>query len=176
MFLDVLKTDQLIGMVQPRTDNPVSDIYQIGCAGRIRQYRERKDGRLNIMLSGICRYRILEELPPKSGYRRVLADWSDFKLDYETEEVDARAIDRFKNKLRDYFYRHNMQVDWKTLDQRQIEEVVNNLVLVLNFSVNSKQRLLEAPTVLDRMELFSQLLAEKPAPILGSEHNGNRVN
>ena len=83
MFLDVLKTDQLIGMVQPQENNADSDIYHIGCAGRIRQYRERKDGKLNIMLTGICRYKIIKELPVKNGYRRAMVDWSDFKQDYE---------------------------------------------------------------------------------------------
>ncbi|MDX2476416.1 MAG: LON peptidase substrate-binding domain-containing protein [Gammaproteobacteria bacterium] len=176
MFLDVLKTDQLIGMVQPQENNPDSDIYHIGCAGRIRQYRERKDGKLNIMLTGICRYKIIEELPMKNGYRRVMADWSDFKQDYETEEVAIQKIDFFKASLRNYFDRHTMQVDWKVLDELPIEQVVNNLVLILNLSVPGKQRLLEAPTVADRLELFSQLLEEIPAPIAGVKHEGSRVN
>lgn len=176
MFLDVLKTDQLIGMVQPQDNNPDSDIYNIGCAGRIRQYRERTDGKLNIMLTGICRYKIIKELPMKNGYRRVMADWSDFKQDYETEEVATQKIDLFKASLRNYFDRHTMQVDWNALDKLPIEQVVNNLVLILNFSNHSKQLLLESPTVVDRLELFSELLEEKPAPILGSQHQGNLVN
>ena len=176
MFLDVLKTDQLIGMVQPQESNADSDIYHIGCAGRIRQYRERKDGKLNIMLTGICRYKIIKELPVKNGYRRAMVDWSDFKQDYEAEEVAAEKIDFFKASLRHYFDRHRMQVDWKVLDKLPIEQVVNNLVLILNLSVPGKQRLLEAATVADRLELFSQLLEEIPAPIVGTQHEGNRVN
>jgi Lon protease-like protein len=175
MFLDVLKTDQLIGMVQPQDNNPHNDIYQTGCAGRIRQYRERTDGKLNIMLTGICRYKIIKELPMKNGYRRVMADWSDFEQDYQTEEVPAQKIDHFKASLRNYFDRHMMQVDWKVLDELPIEQVVNNLVLILNLSIDSKQRLLESPTVVDRLQLFSQLLEEIPAPITGSKQ-GNLVN
>jgi uncharacterized protein len=175
MFLDVLKTDQLIGMVQPQDNNPDNDIYQTGCAGRIRQYRERTDGKLNIMLTGICRYKIIKELPMKNGYRRVMADWSDFEQDYQTEEVAAQKIDHFKASLRNYFDRHMMQVDWKVLDELPIEQVVNNLVLILNLSIDSKQRLLESPTVVDRLQLFSQLLEEIPAPITGSKQ-GNLVN
>jgi len=53
LFLCALKTDQLIGMVQPEHNDQEGFIYQIGCAGRIRQYRERKDSKLNIMLTGI---------------------------------------------------------------------------------------------------------------------------
>jgi Lon protease-like protein len=68
-----------------------------------------------------------------------------------------------------------MQVDWKVLDELPIEQVVNNLVLILNLSIDSKQRLLESPTVVDRLQLFSQLLEEIPAPITGSKQ-GNLVN
>ena len=176
MFLDVLKTDQLIGLVQPQANNPASNIYNTGCAGRIRQYRERKDGKLNIMLTGICRYKIIEELPVKKGYRRARVDWSEFKQDYEMEEVAPESIDFFKESLRNYFDRHRMQVDWNVLDKLPIEQVVNNLVLVLNLSIPAKQRLLEAATVADRLALFSVLLEEIPAPILGAQNEGSLVN
>ena len=69
-----------------------------------------------------------------------------------------------------------MQVDWKVLDKLQIEEVVNNLVLILNLSVASKQQLLEAPTLLYRLALFSELLGVKQAPIVGSQPPARRVN
>jgi Lon protease-like protein len=176
MFLDALKTDQLIGLVQPQAGTPKSDIYQTGCAGRIRQYRERKDGRLNIMLTGICRYRIVEELPSQAGYRRARVDWSDFINDYETEDVDTQTVTVFKTQLRDYFDKHNMQVDWNVLDNRPIEEVVNNLVLVINLDIDSKQRLLESLTVSDRLQLFTRLLGEQPDPIVASPPESKRVN
>ena len=176
LFLDVLKTDQLIGMVQPRGSNHEKSIYQTGCAGRIRQYRERSDGKLNIMMEGICRYSIVEELPRKNGYRIARVDWSDFRNDYETEFVDPLKINKFKDTLRNYFDRHSMQVDWKVLDKLHIEEVVNNLVLIINLDIESKQRLLESPTVIQRLALFSQLLEEMPDPILASAPEGKRVN
>lgn len=176
MFLSALKTDQLIGMIQPNEHGTDQDIYPIGCAGRVRQYRERKDGNINIMLTGVCRYKIVKELPMKEGYRRVVADWSDFQHDYETDDVEPHKIDIFKTKLQNYFDRHRMQVDWEALNKAHIEEVVNNLVLVLNLSVKSKQLLLEAPNVENRMELFIKLLEEKQAPIWTGEQKATRFN
>ena len=180
LFFDALKSDQLVGMIQPigngNGNGPGSDIYQTGCAGRIRQYRERKDGRINVMLTGVCRYRVVEELPSKDGYRRIIADWSDFKQDYETPDVADEKINLFMTKLRDYFERHKMQIDWDALNKLHIEDVVNNLVLVLNFSVSDKQSLLESPTIEDRMELFSDLMQAKSTPIWGGEHATKRVN
>lgn len=168
LFLNALKTDQLIGMVQPQRNNPERNIYQTGCAGRIRQYRERKDGRLNIMLTGICRYKIVEEIPQKDGYTLAKVDWSDFENDYQTEDIESTIIDGFKKTLRNYFDRHNMQVDWKVLENAPIEQVVNNLILVINLDIDSKQQLLESPTVRQRMDLFSTLLENKSDPILAS--------
>ena len=176
LFLRALKTDQLIGMVQPRRDNQVGGIYQIGCAGRIRQYRERKDGRLNIMLTGLCRYKIIEELPQKEGYTIARADWSDFENDYEEESIDLLIVESFKKTLRNYFDRHNMQVDWKVLDKLPIEEVANNLVLVMNLDIDSKQQLLESRTVAQRLGLFSELLENKADPIVAPPPQSNQVN
>jgi Lon protease-like protein len=176
LFLGALKTDQLIGMVQPQRNNPERSIYQIGCAGRIRQYRERKDGRLNIMLTGVCRYKIVEEVRQKHGYTIARVDWSDFDNDYETEDVESKIIEGFKENLRNYFKRHNMQVDWKVLDKLPIEHVVNNLILVINLDIHSKQRLLESPTVTQRLGLFSKLLENKADPILASAPKSKPVN
>lgn len=176
MFLDALKTDQLIGMVQPRDSDPDGSIYQTGCAGRIRQYRERKDGRLNVMLTGVCRYRIVEELPRRNGYRMARVDWRDFEKDYETEDVDARIIGNYKNTLLNYFDRHSMKVDWDVLDKLPVEQVVNNLVLIMNLSIDNKQKLLESATVARRLQLFAELLEDKADPIVASAPEGKLVN
>jgi len=176
LFLGALKTDQLIGLVQPRRDNPEQNSYQIGCAGRIRQYRERKDGRLNVMLTGVCRYKIVDAVRHADGYTIATVDWSDFENDYDTEDVESKIVDVFKATLRNYFDRHNMQVDWEVLDKLPIEQVVNNLVLVVNFDTDSKQRLLESPTVSQRLQLFSELLKNKADPILAPSPTSKLAN
>ncbi|MEW8346982.1 MAG: LON peptidase substrate-binding domain-containing protein [Candidatus Thiodiazotropha taylori] len=172
LFFKALRSDQLIGIVQPNKQADLK-IYQIGCAGRIRQYRERKDGRLNVMLTGVCRFRIIDE--PHQNYSGEMArvNWRDFANDYLNEEVEKSLADQFKQQLRLYFDRHNMQVDWKVLSENPIEQVVNNLVLVVNLDVNSKQLLLESPTVTERLKVFTQLLEEKEDPtVITPQHSG----
>src|SRR5215472_17376962 len=76
MTRDALAGDRLIGMVQPSDPN-VSlagnpPVYPAGCAGRITSFSEADDGRYLITLTGLCRFRICEELPLHSGYRRVI--------------------------------------------------------------------------------------------------------
>src|ERR1700728_2101447 len=79
----------LIGMVQPSDphqrmarDPPV---YPTGCAGRITSFSETDDGRFLITLTGLCRFRIREELPPVNGYRRVVPQWDEFARDLRGE-------------------------------------------------------------------------------------------
>lgn len=176
LFLRALRTDQLIGMVQPRRNNPERANYPTGCAGRIRQYRERKDGRLNIMLTGVCRYRIVEEVRQSDGYTIATVDWREFENDYETEDVEPTVIEDFKVNLRGYFDRHNMQVDWAVLNKLPIEQVVNNLVLVINLDIESKQQLLESPTVTERLGLFARLLERRVDPIVAPMPESGLVN
>jgi Lon protease-like protein len=163
-------------MVQPRYDHSAVNCYATGCAGRIRQYRERKDGRLNIMLTGLCRYRILEKEQQPDGYPVASVDWRGFENDFESERVDAVLIEKFKHNLRHYFERFEMQVDWEVLEKLPIEQVVNNLVLIVNLDRDSKQRLLEASTVAERLGLFSALLQGKQAPIRAASPQRGYVN
>jgi Lon protease-like protein len=180
LFIEALRTDQMIGLVQPKKDagsgSRSGQHYLTGCAGRLRQYRERKDGRINVMLTGVCRFTITEESRHEKGYTLAKVDWSNFANDYDTEVVDPILYDDFKANLRSYFKRHNMGVDWKVLEEQAIEKVTNNLVLVVNLDTGSKQKLLEAPTVSQRIALFSQLLQEKDNPILAPEPERRVVN
>src|SRR6202050_1803467 len=90
MTRDAMAGERLIGMVQP-SDPPIRDlnpaVYPTGCAGRITGFSETEDGRLLITLTGISRFRIKEELPLLSGYRRVVAEWDDFADDRSSEEA-----------------------------------------------------------------------------------------
>src|SRR5512135_1261304 len=92
MVADALDGDQLIGMVQPltpRQDNWVAsaqqpenpEIYAIGCLGRIEECEPQDDGRYLLVLRGVARFRVRQELPLKRGYRRVVADYSEFRRD-----------------------------------------------------------------------------------------------
>ena len=82
MTRDALAGERLIGMVQPSDpQQPASGnppVYPTGCAGRITWFTETEDGRYLITLTGLSRFRIREELPLVSGYRRIVPDWGDF--------------------------------------------------------------------------------------------------
>jgi Lon protease-like protein len=87
MVSDALSTHRMIGMVQPDPDaRSEHELCRTGCAGRITQYRETSDGRIEMVLSGVCRYDLGEELPTTRGYRLIVPDWSRFSDDYADQE------------------------------------------------------------------------------------------
>src|SRR5215469_9687809 len=66
MIDDAMKSQRIIGMIQPEDktsnrDTPV--LLPVGCAGRITQLAESGDGRYLLTLTGIARFRIVEEIP-----------------------------------------------------------------------------------------------------------------
>ncbi len=165
LFFDAIRSHQLIGLRQPKKETHDNSGYDIGCAGRIRQYRERSDGRLNVMLTGVCRFKIISEEVQKGGYIKANVDWSTYKNDYENETVEQTIIDDFIKELKSYFDRNRMQVDWSVLDKQPIEKLINNLVLVVDLNVEDKQNLLEANTLTARTLLFTDILLNNVAPL-----------
>ena len=63
-YLDLVKDaynkDKFMGMVQPKKEG--KSVYQIGCLGKINNYQMSKDGRILINLTGVSRFKILEEI------------------------------------------------------------------------------------------------------------------
>ena len=159
MLQDAMETHHLIGMVQPRDDNTKPELFQVGCAGRIAHYAETRDGRLEIALTGLCRFRVMEELSTTRGYRLIKPDWSTFAADYD-EPVEPEAQDKsgFNSALQAYLNRKEMQADWNMLKKLSTEELTNSLVSVLPLSVEDKQMLIETSTLTHRVRAFTAIL------------------
>ncbi|NDW45873.1 LON peptidase substrate-binding domain-containing protein [Ruegeria sp. PrR005] len=162
MLSDALKTPQrLIGMVQPnpcRSDS--GKLHQIGCAGRVTQFSETEDGRYMITLTGISRFRVKSEVEGFTPYRRCNVCWKGFDRDLEREcEADARfARDPFLRLLKRYFSARDLATDWETLCQADDELLVNSLSMLLDFTPEDKQALLEAPCLKTRRETLVTLI------------------
>ncbi|HVH81934.1 MAG TPA: LON peptidase substrate-binding domain-containing protein [Stellaceae bacterium] len=160
MFRDAMGGERLIGMVQP-SDPPIREmnpaVYPLGCAGRITSFSETDDGRFLVALTGVSRFRIKEELPLLSGYRRVVADWSDFARD---PQPDGAGFDRARLVLglRSFFSNRQVQADWEAIDQAPGEHLINSIAMMCPFAPNEKQALLETQTLAERAGLLTALI------------------
>jgi len=160
MIHDAMKGEQLIGMIQPKDDLTPATLHAIGCAARIIHYSETKDGRLEILLEGLCRFAILEELSSMRGYRLIKPSWNKYQHDFAKQEsVDSQSSQLLITALRNYFSKNSIEVDWSAIEQLPLEALVNNLVGQLALSTEDKQLLIEANTLNDRVKSFTAILA-----------------
>jgi Lon protease-like protein len=162
MVDEALKTDRVIGMVQPDADNDplanVPKLYRVGCAGRITQLAETGDGRYLITLIGIARFRIEEELPPVSLFRQCRVTFEPFVNDF-TARSGENDVDRagVVKALRDFVNAVHVKVDWRGIEEAPNEALVNALCMMSPFGVREKQALLEAPNLKSRAEVLIAL-------------------
>lgn len=155
MVDDALRSDRLIGMIQPRESGA---LYDVGCAGKIKNFEDTGEGRYHIVLKGVSRFRVKQELPQEKGYRRVVPDWDGFEQD--REEVGCLDLERsaLKTQLCDYFAINNMACDWELVDDASDEGLITCLSMACPFSPCEKQALLEAKCCRERSELFMTML------------------
>ena len=160
MFEDVLKTpERLIGMIQTSGQKGDERMQSIGCAGRVTQFSETEDGRYMVTLTGISRYRIRDEIEGFTPYRRFDVSWSGFEGDRGATDKDP-SFDRvgFFKILARYFKARGLSTDWDTLKDADDELLINSLSMLLDFEVEDKQALLEAPSLVTRRETMVTLI------------------
>jgi Lon protease-like protein len=160
MVTDALSTHRMIGMIQPDPDaENTTDLCHTGCAGRITQYRETDDGRIEMVLSGVCRYDLGEELPTTRGYRLIVPDWSRFRNDYADHEDTLRAEhERLIRTLKRYFQIKGLEADWSMAERLSTVQLMNRLHMALPLSEQHKQVLLETVQPAERLHTFYGLL------------------
>ena len=184
MTKDALGGERLIGMVQPseaqildnRGRGPLNPaVYPIGCAGRITSFTEADDGRYMITLTGVSRFRILEEFPILSGYRRVKPDWRPFARDLDTPSGTDFDRNRFIRGLKAFFDQRQISADWEAIEKAAGEHLINSIAMLCPFAPSEKQALLEAPDLNERARLLIALVemaAVDPGQSFSSEESG----
>jgi Lon protease-like protein len=177
MTRDALGGERLIGMIQPSDPgvpgmNP--PVYPVGCAGRMTQFAETDDGRYLITLTGVCRFRIRQELPLLSGYRRVIPDWQPFLHDREPPPRARFDRARLINGLKGFFGQRQVSADWDAIDKAPGEHLVTSLAMACPFAPSEKQALLEAADLDERAKLLTALLEMAAAKPASEETGGTR--
>jgi len=180
MVADALDGEQLIGMVQPlepRQDNWVAsaqqpenpEIYTVGCLGRIEEHEPQDDGRYLLVLRGVARFRVRQELPPKRGYRRVMADYSEFQRDFDELNVFLNPS-QIMRALRAFGENHDLEFDYDLLASVPGISLLNGLSVALPFRPAEKQALLEAADPAVREELLLTLMGMGIEPLSTDEY------
>tara|TARA_B100000212_G_C27092976_1_gene413099 strand:- start:37 stop:567 length:531 start_codon:yes stop_codon:yes gene_type:complete len=162
MVDDAMRNNKIIGMVQPKkSGNPDKpDLFEVGCTGKITSYNETDDGRYLIVLNGISRFRILNEVIDKKLYRSVKVDYQEFQNDLNLNKEDIKFSDLeliFVN-LKKLFQRQGYSINWKDLEKQSLDQTINTLSMASPFSLEEKQILLESNDINSRREKLEEIL------------------
>ena len=139
---------RIIGIIQPRGADRRpkvnalaihSALYDVGCIGRIADFRETDDGRILIALTGISRFRIAAELDRTTLYRQVMADYHDFPDDRDDPDpLTAAARAALEDVLRIYLDAQGLSADWEAVHSADDEALVTTLSGVCPFEPGGK--------------------------------------
>jgi Lon protease-like protein len=186
MTRDALGGERLIGMVQPSDpgsggpgiagiDNRMNPpVYPIGCAGRITQFSETDDGRYLLTLTGVSRFRIVDELPLLSGYRRVVTDWRPFAHDRDRPGDPGFDRERLIRGLKGYFTGRQISADWEAIEKAPGEQLVTSIAMACPFAPSEKQALLEAADPDERARLLTTLVEMAALKPMAEDSGGTR--
>ena len=155
MVADAMGSHRMFGMLQPdpSRENQPEAVFRTGCGGRITSYRETADGRIELVLTGLCRFSIREELPGIRGYRLVQPDWEPYRTDYDAAPAaGVEHRDRLLYLLKNYFRHAHLETDWKTVVDIPPERLVNTLTTLLPLDGLEKQAILEAVSAQERVD------------------------
>jgi len=182
MTEQALRGDNQIGMVTVlpnRIDEMSGDppVYEIGCAGIIRDAQRLTDGRYNFVVEGTRRFRLVGEPPRGSDrlYRVADVEFIDELGATDLTALRARVATQVDQIARLMGRSEGVPPD--TFDALDDETFTHSLANGFNFEASEKQGLLEANSVRERLERLSNLfefaLAELHAgrtPNSGSLH------
>jgi uncharacterized protein len=158
-----LGADRMIGLVQPESTSEESPqgrvaLRKIGTLGRITHFEEVEDNRYLIILDGLTRFTLGDELTVMTPYRQFKVDAARFVSDFEQGYgVDRVNRPRFIKMMRDYAEFANLSLDWDEIDKTGTAELVNFCCMVSPYGAAEKQLLLEAASLEDRAETLIAL-------------------
>jgi Lon protease-like protein len=150
---------RLIGMIQPDAAHSPNEnrpvLFRIGCIGRITQLAETGDGRYILELTGVCRFKVVEEMTVLTAYRQCKVDYFPFIDDF-TARKGEDAVDReaLLAVLSDFLKANDLSVDWEGIENAPNEALVNALAMMSPYGPAEKQAMLEAPDLKTRAEIL----------------------
>ena len=153
---DAYSKDKLMGMVQSKKES--ESVYQIGCLGKISDYQKSKDGRILINLTGISRFKIVEEISNDKLYREFKVDYKDFNEDINESSnlIDTRSL---MESAKFFFKRNGLLLNWKEFEKLDQFQKINTLAMIAPITNEEKQKLLEAISFKNKVKTLESIMS-----------------
>ena len=153
---DAYNKNKLMGMVQTKREN--DNVYNIGCLGEISEYQKSKDGRILINLTGITRFKILDEINNNKLYREFKVDYKNFINDINFSKVSINT-ENLIEKAKIFFKRYGLILNWKEFEKLDLIQKINTLAMISPITNEEKQKLLESISLKNKVETLESIIS-----------------
>ena len=156
---DCLKSDKYMGMIQEKRNS--SDVFSIGCLGKINEHKKTKDGRLLVNLTGITRFEIKSEINNDKIYREFKVSYDKFSEDIEITKKQTlmkKKIDEMFEKTKIFFKKNGLLINWNEFEKLNQDQKINTLAMIAPISNEEKQTILESVHIDTKAKILSDII------------------
>ena len=162
MVDECMTGNRIIGIVQPKKteDLKKTNLYEVGCAGKITSFNETEDGRYLILLNGICRFKIIRELENNKLYRECYVKFNDYYDDLlnNTQQIKFKNLNLIFKNFKNLYKKKGYIINWKDIEKQNLDKAINTLSMASPFSLEEKQSLLESKNLPLRKKKLEEIL------------------
>ena len=164
MTAEAIGSDRMIGMVllRPGWEDDYErqpPVYTVGCSGVITHHEKLADGRYNIVLRGLERFRIVREDHSRSYRRAVVEPLVECTLASDDRAAIRHQRSKLETMLKPAVERAG--ADLRIPPAMNDEDLVNALAQYLDLEPLEKQALLEHDSLRTRAQSLVELLEMK---------------
>ena len=156
---DCAKSNKYMGLIQLKKDG--SNVYAVGCLGKITENKKTKDGRLLVNLIGVTRFEIKSEIHNNKNYREFEVSYDKFREDLDPSKKQLSKIERIKElseKTKIFFKKNGLLLNWREFEKLDDDQRINTLAMIAPISNEEKQTVLESVSIESKTKILSEIM------------------
>jgi Lon protease-like protein len=156
---DCIKSNKYMGMIQSKSNT--TNVYSVGCLGKITEHKKTKDGRMLVNLTGISRFQINSEINNDKIYREFKVSYEKFREDQMPQKTQIIMLEKIKEmyaKTKIFFKKNGLLLNWVEFEKLDNDQKINTLAMIAPISNEEKQMILESIHVDSRTKILSKII------------------
>jgi Lon protease-like protein len=155
---DAMKTNKYMGMIQAK--NETSNVYSVGCLGKIIEHKQTKDGRILVNLVGVSRFQIKTEINNDKLYREFEVSYEKFSDDLDEKIISEpiNELNKLYEKTKIFFKKNGLMLNWNEFEKLDLNQKINTLAMIAPISNEEKQTILESIHINSKAKTLSEII------------------
>ena len=153
---DCMKSNKYMGLIQSKKNS--SDVYSVGCLGKIIENKKANDGTLQVNLVGVKRFEIKKEIDSEKPYRIFNVSYDKFGEDLNQEKKQLKKTKDLSEKIKIFFEKNGLLLNWKEFNKLDQDQRINTLAMIAPISNEEKQTLLETVKLDSKIKTLSEII------------------